>query len=488
MEEPVSPLVLTKLRVPAVRSRLISRARLVDILSSENLPGFILVCAPAGYGKTTLLLEWARVLKEKGTAIAWYALDPGDDAPIPFSSYFITSFIQALGHIPELTRIAQLLRSSPEMDMQSVLASAINAIISVDRECVLILDDYHLISAPAIHSALAYLIEHRPENLRVVISSRSDPPLPLARLRARGQLLEIRTASLCFTPTETAQFLNEVMQLELSPQGVAVLDERTEGWVTGLQLAALSLSSRADKEQVLSSFTGTHRYLVEYLMDEVVNQQPENVISFLLSTSILERLCAPLCDSLLGGFALNQTTSSEAVLKQLEQANLFVVTLDDQGFWYRYHHLFRDFLQSRLDKDQPEKRNTLHRAACDWLAAHNFLREAAKQAFQTHDWEYAAVFVEQHSFTMIIHSEISTIYEWCSAFPEDVMQKHPMLCLHQSLSLAYGFRRKNRDRVEARLHQVDKLIEAMEDRDTAQGLIDLAAVVRTFLAMAPNPS
>jgi LuxR family maltose regulon positive regulatory protein len=483
MEEAISPLVLTKLRVPAARGRFVSRTRLIDFLAVENGASFILVCAPAGYGKTSLLAEWAQFLVKKGTAVAWYALDPGDDDPIPFRSYLIASFIQALGPITELTQIAQLLRTSPEIDLQRILPAIINAIVLGDRKCVLILDDYQLIANPAIHSALAYLLEHLPEKLRIAIGSRSDPPLPLARLRAHGQLVEIRTGDLRFTRHETVQFLSEVMRLELSLQEIHTLEERTEGWVAGLQLAGLSLSDRTLKEQVIGTFSGDHRYLVEYLMQEVVDHQPEEVQLFLLSTAILERMCAPLCDAILG-----TTQSSEAILKQLEQANLFVVALDDQSQWYRYHHLFRDFLLARLNKIRPEGIHILHRAACEWLAAHGFLREAAGHAFQTHDWEYTAQFVEQHSFTLIIHSEISTIYEWCSAFPEQVMQRHPMLCLQQSLSLAYGFRRQNRERVEARLRQAEQMIAAFEDPGAARGLSDLAAVVRTFLAFAPDPA
>jgi LuxR family maltose regulon positive regulatory protein len=250
MEPPASPLALTKLRVPALRPRLISRARLVDLLTPENGESVILVCAPAGYGKTTLLAEWSHSLLKNGVSVAWYALDPGDDDPIPFRSYMVASFIQALGPLPELTQIAQLLRSSPEMDLQRILLEVVNAILSNDQECVLILDDYQLISSPAIHSAMGYLLEHLPENLRLAIGSRSEPPLSLARLRARGQLLEIRSAGLRFTTDETGQFLNEVMRLDLSNRGIIALEERTEGWVAGLQLAALSLISRADKESL----------------------------------------------------------------------------------------------------------------------------------------------------------------------------------------------------------------------------------------------
>lgn len=506
MEEPVSPLVLTKLRLPAARARLISRARLVDLLTPENGASFVLVCAPAGYGKTTLLAEWAQALMKNGTAVAWYALDQSDDDPIPFKSYLIASFIHALGANSELTQIAQLLRASPEMDFSRILPAIINAIILCGRDCVLILDDYHLIGAPAIHSALAYLLEHLPENLRIAMGSRSDPPLPLARLRAQGQLLEMRASSLRFTRDETAQFLNEVMRLELSAQGIAELGERTEGWVAGLQLIALSLSDRADKEQVIASFTGSHRYLVEYLMEEVVNRQPEEVQSFLLATSILERMCAPLCDAILGHrgwqsgalHGIEDSTApipyilipsnSQPVLEYLEHANLFLLPLDDEQQWYRYHHLFRDFLQARLNKFQPERTIALQRAACEWLAAHGSLREAASHAFQTHDWENTAAFVEQHSFTLITHGDIATIYEWCSAFPEEVMQRHPMLCLLEGLALAYGSRRQNRERVEARLQQVDQLILTMEDKQLARGLIDMAGVVRTFLAFAPDPA
>ncbi len=481
MSLPASPLVLTKLRLPAGRPRIISRVHLLDLLAPEFGASLILVCAPAGYGKTTLLTEWAQSLMKNGTAVAWYALDQSDDDPIPFMSYLVTAFIQALGPIPDLVQIAQLLRSSPEMDLQRILPIIINAITLSGRDCVLFLDDYHLISAPAIHSAIAYILERLPENLHIVIGSRSDPPLPLARLRARQQLAEIRTGSLRFRPDEATQFLNEIMQLRLSPDQIIALEERTEGWVAGLQLVALSLSGRADKEQVIASFSGSHRFLVDYLMDEVVNRQRPEVQSFLLSTSILERLCAPLCDAL-----PDATPHSEAILKLLEQANLFVVALDDQGNWFRYHHLFRDFLQTRLNKTQPERINRLHRAACEWLAAHAYLREAASHAFQTRDWEYAAAFVEQHSFDLIIHSDISTMYEWGAAFPEGVMQTRPLLSLQQCLALAYSFRRKNRLRIETRLQQVDQLILTMEDKQQVDGLVDLAAVVRTFQAFAPD--
>jgi LuxR family maltose regulon positive regulatory protein len=483
MDTADSPLIQTKIRVPAPRPRTVSRARLIERITLKTGTELILVVAPAGYGKSTLLAEWAQSLQPSGIAVAWYALDANDDAPILFGSYLVASLAQALGPLAELAHLTQLLRASPEIDLQRILPAFINAIAVCERKCVLILDDYHLIGAPAIHTAMAFLLEHLPENMHVAIGSRSDPPLHLARLRARGQLLEIRAADLRFIEAETTQFLNGVMQLELSPGGISALEERTEGWIAGLQLAALSLSGRSDKERFVASFTGSHRYLVEYMLEEVVNRQTEEVQSFLMATSILERMCAPLCDAILG-----QTSPNEAILEHLEQVNLFLVALDDQGYWYRYHHLFRDFLQTRLRKTQPERIPALHRAACEWLIANGLLREAAGHAFQIHDWEYAAAFVEQHSFTMILHSEISTIYEWCSSFPEEVMRTHPMLCIQQGLALAYSFRRQNRVRVEARLRQADQLISALGNSQAARELTELAGAVRTFLAMAPDPT
>jgi LuxR family maltose regulon positive regulatory protein len=490
MEALITPLVLTKLHVPALRRRRVSRMRLVDSLALENGASFILVCAPAGYGKTTLLAEWAQSLLKNEIAVSWYALDPGDDIPALFGSYLIASFVQALGPMTELIHIAQLLRSSPEVDLPRILPAIINAVISYRQECVLILDDYHLIGSPAIHSTLAYLLEHLPENLRIAIGSRSDPPLHLARLRAGGQLLELRAASLRFTLDETDQFLNEAMQLELEPDRIAALEERSEGWIAGLQLVALSLAGRTDKDGFIASFTGGHRYLVEYLLEEIFSRQTEEEQAFLLQTSLLERLHAGLCTAVVGTFERSNVSTleqSSAILAYLERANLFLIPLDDERVWYRYHHLFRDFLQSRLQKIWPERIDALHRAACEWLAAHDYLREAAQHAFQTQDWEYAAVFVEQHSFTMIVHSEISTIYEWCSAIPEEVVQNHALLCIQQCLALAYRFRRQNRVRVETGLQQADRLIAALEDRQQARELNQLAAVVHTFLAMAPDP-
>ena len=502
-----TPLVLTKLRVPPARQRVVPRARLLDPLAAESAAGLTLVCAPAGYGKTTLLVDWAQSLLKTGTAVAWVTLDTSDDDPIPFGSYLIHSFIQALGPLPELAQIAQRLRATPEADLRQVIAALINSLTADSRDTVLILDDYHLIEAAEIHSAMSELIERRPENLRIVIGSRSRPPFPLARLRARGKLTEVRTADLRFTGAETVQFLSDVMQLDLPPEGIAALEQRTEGWAAGLQLAALSLSGQSKEkagrpeESFLASFTRSHRYLAEYLMEEVIDRQTEEVQAFLLFTSVLERLCAELCEAIIENgerrtensssatpVLRSPFSSSHAILDYLSRSNLFLIPLDEEQRWFRYHHLFRDFLRTQLKKSQPERIPGLHRAACEWLAANEFFREAAEHAFLVQDWEYAAAFVEQHSFSLILHSAIATIYDWCSAFPEAVMQHHPMLCILQGFALAYHFRGSNRPRVEARLQQAEKEMAALGDRLPASGLTEMAAVVRTFLAMTPNPA
>lgn len=490
IEALTSPLILTKLRAPTVRQRSISRAHLLDRLTPDSGVNLVLVCAPAGYGKTTLLAEWAQSLRQRGAALAWYSLDASDDDPVHFGAYLVASLTQALGAAPELEGAAQLLRSSPEIDLLRILPVLINAVAASEQECRLILDDYHLISAPAIHSALAFLLEHLPENMRIFLGSRSDPPLSLARLRARGQLLEIRAADLRFTQAETEQFLNNIMHLGLPEGMVAALEARTEGWAAGLLLAALALANHPKKERFIESFTGSYRHLMEYLLDEVFNRQPAQVQAFLLATSALERMCAPLCDALLDAVTLESSSQGKVILEQLEQSNLFIVALDDKDRWYRYHHLFRDFLQSRLERDHPEWTIPLHRAASEWLAANDFLHEAAQHAFeharQTQDWEYAAAFVEQYNFWMIIHSEIATLHEWCSTFPEAVMLKHPLLCILQCWSLVFRFQRQHSARVEERLRQAEEVIAGLEDKQAARDLRDHAAVVRTFLSMVPD--
>jgi LuxR family maltose regulon positive regulatory protein len=484
MEISASPLILTKLCVPTLRPYIVPRTRLIERLTSENEASLVLVCAPAGYGKTTLLAEWSKALQQTGFTIAWYALDSSDNAPNLFGSYLVTSLMQILGPVNELTHACQLLQTSPEINLQRIMPAVINAIASTDLNCVLILDDYHLINSPTIHYALAFLLDHLPHNLRVAVGSRSDPELPLARLRAHGQLLEIRLGDLRFTQEESNQFLNEKMKLDLQSGLVTTLEERTEGWIAGLQLAALSLSERQDKAGFVASFSGVNRYLSDYLLNEVVSHQKDETQLFLFYTSILERFCASLCDAL-----LDQSADSEGIIEQMEQSNLFILPLDDRRFWFRYHPLFKDFLQTRLQKTHPGRVALLHRTASKWYAAHGFLSEAVEHALRTQDWEFAAALVEQQGIEAALRGEFSTLYEWSSAFPEEVMKTHPSLCLFQANSLAIGYRRQNQKKIEERLRQVELAAETETDKQSSHLLLAQAATTHTVLeALTPDPT
>jgi LuxR family maltose regulon positive regulatory protein len=481
MEFSSSTIVLTKLCPPALRSAAIRRARLTQKIQLKPETGLILVSAPAGYGKTTLLVEWSGQLGQSGVGVVWYSLDESDSHPTLFATYLLTGLAQVLGLQSGLNPILQTLRSSPEIDFQKILPAVLNALLAAGREIVLVLDDYHLIHSAAIHRAIEYLLVHRPKNFHLAIGSRSRPALPLSRLRARDSLIEIRAADLRFTEQESGRFLRESLNIDL-PDGVSnQLFEQLEGWPAGLQLAALSFSGSHPREDPLAGLGGGHKQLAEYLLEEVINRLPEDAQEFLLYSSILERMTASLCDAVLG------IEQSAGLLQRLETANLFIIALDHQGTWFRYHHLFRDFLRDWLKKTQPEHASGLHRLACNWFVAHGSLREAADHAFQCGDWAFAADFVEQHSFDLIIQSEISTIYEWTSSFPEAVIQDRPRLCVFQALALAYHLHRQNRDRVAARLQQAERRLTPTGDAQLSLEVNELATVVRTFLAMIPDP-
>jgi len=446
-----------------------------------------LVCAPAGYGKTTLLADLARRWQAQGSALVWYSLDPSDDDPATFSQYLVTGLSQALNHPPGMARIVHLLRTSPDVGLQAVLPDMLNAIADHPSALLMVLDDYHLIHTRSIHDAVGHLIERLPENAIIAIGSRTVPPLHLARLRARNRLSEIRTADLRFSPAETRRFLDESMQLTLPPAAAAELGDRTEGWAAGLQLAALALrSSPADMESAIGSFSGRHQYLVEYLLDEVINRLSEEVQTLLLHTAVLERLSAPLCDAVCRAAGFN--LDSRPILEQLVTVNLFVVALDEEGTWFRHHHLFRDFLLAQLSNAMPERIPQLHRAACQWLEEHGSLREAARHAFATHDWDFAADFVERNAFALIIHGEITTMYEWCSAFPEAVMDHRPNLCILQCWGWVLSSSRQNRLKVERRLEQAGRGITRMTDPQAAEDLTQHAYVVRSYLLIIPDPA
>jgi len=359
-----APLLTTKLYLPPARPTLVPRPRLTAHLSDGLTRPLTLISAPAGFGKTTLLSEWRASDAGRDFPLAWLSLDDDDNNPTRFLTYVVAALATLQPGLGETT--LALLHSPQPPPPQAILTSLINDLGEFEDPFALVLDDYHLITAQPVHEALTFILDHLPPPMRLVILTRADPPLPLARLRVRNQLTEIRAADLRFTHDEAATFLNRVMRLALSADDVRALETRTEGWIAGLQLAALALQTplsmegRGAPSRFITTFSGSHHYIVDYLADEVLNRQPDPVRAFLLQTSILDRLTGALCD------ALTQRTDGQVMLEVLEQANLFVIPLDDERRWYRYHHLFADALRNRLQQAQPDWLSDLHRRAAEW--------------------------------------------------------------------------------------------------------------------------
>jgi LuxR family maltose regulon positive regulatory protein len=341
----VEQLLTTKLYIPSTRPGLVPRPGLIERLNKGLHRKFTLISAPAGFGKTTLLSEW---ISKSPRRVTWLSLDEGDNDSTRFWTYFIAS---PQGLRPDLGNDALALLQSPQPPkITSILTTLINDIATFPDSFAIVLDDYHVIDAKPVNAstsvdnALIFLLDHLPPQMHLVIATRDDPNLPLARLRARDQLNEFRIADLRFTPSETAEFLNQVIGLNLSAEEIAALESRTEGWIAGLHLAAISMRGRRDTTSFIKSFTGSHQFVMDYLVEEALQQQSERVQTFLLRTSILDRLCGPLCDAVL----LDSSASGQETLEYLQQTNLFIVPLDNERYWYRYHHLFADLLRKRL--------------------------------------------------------------------------------------------------------------------------------------------
>jgi len=418
-------LLATKLHLPRPRAQLIPRSHLVERLQQGVTGALTLVSAPAGFGKTTLLAQWRAATR---APVAWLSLEPEDNEPIQFLTYLIAA-LQTLA--PHLGARAHALLGLPQpAELAIVLASLTNDLLGWQGEdFVLVLDDYHVITAEPIHHALTYLVEHLPPQMHLILATRSDPPLPLARLRARGHLTELRAAELRFEGAEADAFLKEVMGLHLTQEEVTTLQTRTEGWIAGLQLAALSLQGRADAASALAAFSGSHRFVLDYLSEEVLSRQPAEVQTFLLQTSVLERLSGPLCDRVTG------QEESQAMLETLERANLFVVALDDVRGWYRYHHLFADLLRSRLSQAMPSLLPDLHQRASAWYEEHNVVLEAVHHAILAPDLERTIRLLEEHRHSLVLHGQARTVLACLRAFPDERIQRHPSLCLSQALLL-----------------------------------------------------
>jgi LuxR family maltose regulon positive regulatory protein len=401
-----------------------------------------LISAPAGYGKTTLLSYWAQHCQ---WAVAWLSLDEDDSDPARFLAYLVAALRQ-VGVVKEETVSASQVPLQP-YSAQTVLANLINAIETAGRAFVLVLDDYHLIQASPVHDALTYLLDHQPSQVHLVIASRADPPLPLARLRARGQLAELRQSDLRFTLDETTAFLNQLMGLGLPAGDVTALASRTEGWIAGLQLAATSLHARGDAHWFIQDFKGSNRYILDYLIEEVLQRQPQNVQAFLLQTSILDRLTGPLCN------AVTKQAEGQAMLERLEHANLFIVPLDDERTWYRYHRLFADLLQKRLGETHPRLLPILHRRASAWHEQNGLMAGAIDHALAAEDFERAAGLIERIAEATLMRSESATLVKWISALPEAHVRARPALCVYHAWVLLLGG--SSLGAVEARLRYVE---------------------------------
>jgi LuxR family maltose regulon positive regulatory protein len=475
-----TPLLQTKLYIPPVRPGSVSRPRLIERLNKgvRLNQRLILISAPAGFGKTTLLGEW---VASSERPVAWLSLDEGDNDPARFLAYLVAAFQTIEEGIGEGALGA--LQSPQPSPMQELLTALINQINAIPRSFVFVLDDYHLITAQPVHDALAFLLDHLPGNMHLVIATRADPPLPIARLRGRGQLTELRQTDLRFTLGEAAEFLNQVMRLELSADDAAALASRTEGWIAGLQMAAVSMRGREDVGSFVHAFTGSNRYILDYLIEEVLQRQPDGIQTFLLQTSILDRLTGPLCDAVVGiSESADQRISdslarpladSQAVLEYLERANLFVVPLDDRREWYRYHRLFAGLLRQRLHQAQPDLVPILHGRASAWCEQNGLMAEAIDHALSAGDFELATHLVEQAAETAMMHSEVATFLSWTDRLPDELVRTRPSLCLFHAWALLLSGRPM--DAVEARLQDAVKA-------DTAASVSGEVTVFRALFA------
>jgi len=458
-------LLATKLHMPASRPDLVSRPRLTARLDEGLARGLVLVCAPAGYGKTVLLADWA----ESGRRPAgWLSLDGGDNDPARFWRHAVA----ALDRVRPGTgdRLAPLLGPPAPSSFQGLVTALINDLAG--EEALLVLDDYHVIGSQQVHESLAFLLEHRPAGISVMLASRSDPPLALARLRARGQLAEVRQAELRFTPSEAAELLQHAASA-LPDASVAALAARTEGWAAGLQLAALSLRGQDDAAAFVTAFTGSHRYVLDYLAEEVLERQGEQLRTFLLETSVLARLSGPLCDAVTG------RKDSQALLEQAERAGLFLLPLDEVRGWWRYHHLFADLLRARLQQEQPGRLAQLHRNAASWYEEHGMADDAIGHAAEVGEMAWAARIIEQH-FDLVYSTrgEAATIHRWLSVLPAEVVRSRPRLLLAQALMAA----------TSGHLEVVEPLLDAVKCAPTgwADELFEPAGgVVASYLINVP---
>jgi LuxR family maltose regulon positive regulatory protein len=485
------PLLTTKLYLPPARSHLVPRPRLIERLNAGLTRRLTLISAPAGFGKTTLLSAW---IPQSARCVAWVSLDEGDNDPTRFWSYFISAVQMLDRHLGQ--NALRLLQSPQPPPFDFILTALLNDVTAFRQGFALVLDDYHLIENPAIHQALTFLLEHLPAQVHLIMTTRVDPPLPLSRLRGRGQLLELGVADLRFTWSEVTTFLNEVMGLPLTAQDIAALEQRTEGWIAGLQLAALAMRDQTNLSGFVSAFTGSNRFVVDYLVTEVLARQPAHVQTFLLQTAILERLCGPLCDGVMGIEEAAQPPSScisppagqpalaahsysQMLLEALERAHLFLLPLDNDRRWYRYHHLFAEVLRGRLVRGATaEMVALLHRRAAAWYEQNGLLVEAIQHALAAADFEQAARLIEQVALPVMLPGQVHTLLGWLKALPETLLQTSPALCIVHGSALVFI---NQMEAAEARLQAAEQAVLREPRSDWADLILGRAAASRGAL-------
>ena len=464
-----TPILATKLYIPPPRSKAVLRPRLIERLNEGLSSGckLTLISASAGFGKTTLVSEWVAGC---GRPVVWLSLDEGDNDSTIFLTYLVAALQTLALRSPRRgsevegimanigAGVLGVLQSPQPPPTESILTALINEITTIPDNFIFVLDDYHVIDAKAVDNALTFLLEHLPSQMHLVIATREDPHLPLSRLRVRGQLTELRAADLRFTPSEAAEFLNQVMGLNLSAEDIASLENRTEGWIASLQLAALSMQGHQDAASFIKSFTGSHHFVLDYLIEEVLHQQSKNIQTFLLRTSILDRLCGFLCDAVL----LDPSTSGQETLAYLEHANLFIVHLDNERHWYRYHHLFADVLRMHLNAEQPDQVSALHRRASEWYEKNGSTDNAIRHALAAEDFERAATLIELAEPEMRRSRQGATVTElgWLKALPDELVHFRPVLSVAYAFALFGGGELGG---VEPRLRDAERWLDTSAD-------------------------
>ena len=469
----VPPLLETKLYAPRARSGLVPRPRLIDAVRQGVGRKLTIVVAPAGFGKTTLLAKWLADAEGAEKTAGWVSLDPSENDPGAYWAYVIRA-LQTM-HPTVGTHALSLLQSSHPPSVESMLTALINEIDRIDRDFTLILDDYHVIEAASIHSAMTFLLDHLPRRMHLVIASRSEPPLALPRLRARGELTELRVADMRFTLDEASTFLNQVMTLGLSASDTARLEKRTEGWIAGLKLAALSLQGQDDRRGFVDAFSGDNRYIADYLVEEVLQAEPGHVRHFLLGTAILDRLSGPLCDAVI------DDTGAQAMLEDLERRNLFVVALDDRRQWFRYHHLFADVLRKQSVSRDPDAARAFHRRASLWYETHGSHGDAVRHALGAADVERAATLLESAWPEKDRSYESRTWLDRVKSLPDDVVRARPRL------GMGYAWALLNSGELEAaepRLRDIERLLESAGDDPSTRSLQKELASARVYLSQS----